>query len=146
MTILTKADKINYLSKQQKINTIKYGNGVSRNGQSPNFAFSSGEALYLPKLRYGQGPAFTYGDGILDTIGSFLINNKDTINAIANTVGSVSDSIGKVAGTTIDIVKKARELRNQGLSNETAEKILRERSSESGLSNKSGSGFYYIDK
>ena len=55
MTILTKADKINYLSKQQQINTIKYGNGVSSS--------FSGEALYLPKLRYG--------DGILDTIGSF---------------------------------------------------------------------------
>ena len=121
MTILTKADKINYLSKQQKINTIKYGNGVNRS--------FSWEALYLPKLRYG--------DGVLDIIGSFLINNKDTIHAIANTVGTVSDSIGKVAGTTIDIVKKARELKNQGLSNETAEKFLKE-------TTKTGSGFYYI--
>ena len=40
MTILTKADKINYLSKQQKINTIKCGNVVNR-------SFSP-EALYLP--------------------------------------------------------------------------------------------------
>ena len=59
-------------------------------------------------------------------------------------MGTVSDSIGKVAGTTIDIVKKARELKNQGLSNETAEKILKERTNES--SSKTGSGFYYIEK
>ena len=116
MTILTKADKINYLSKQKTINTIKYGNGFTRYGQGPS-SLVFGEALYLPKLRYN-------GDGILDSIGSFLINNKDNINAIANTVGTVTDSVGKVAGTTIDIVRKARELKNQGLSNETAEKIL----------------------
>ena len=41
-------------------------------------------------------------------------------------MGTVADSFEKVAGTTIDIVRKARELKNQGLSNETAEKILRE--------------------
>ena len=43
MPILTKADKINYLSQQQKINTIKYGNGINQS--------YGGEALYLPKLR-----------------------------------------------------------------------------------------------
>ena len=122
MTILTKANKINDLSNQQTINTIKYGNGVSRT--------FSGEALYLPKLRYN-------GDGILDSIGSFLINNKDNINAIANTVGTVNESVGKVAGTTINIVRKALELKNQGLSNETAEEILKKKI-------KIGSGFYYI--
>ena len=91
---------------------------------------------------------------MLDSIGSFLINNKDTINTIANTVGTVSDSIGKVAGKQLILLKKARELKNQGLSNETAEKFLKETTSNqrrtsgqsefSGVS--AGSGFYFIKK
>ena len=126
MPILTKADRINYIPKQLKINTIKYGNGINRSYSH------NGEALYLPKLMYN-------GQGFLDTIGSFLLNNKDNISAIANTIGTVGDTIGKTTGTTIDIIKRARELKQNGLTNEIAEKILKDTNST-----KTGNGFYYI--
>ena len=93
----------------------------------------------------GNGVDLWSGNGILDTIGSFLLNNKDNINAIASTIGTIGDTIGKTTGTTIDIIKRARELRQNGLTNEIAEKILKETSPKAGLdSPKTGNGFYYI--
>ena len=146
MPILTKADKINYVPKRLKINTIKYGNGINQS--------YGGETLYLPKLMYnGNGVDLWSGNGILDTIGSFLLNNKDNISAIANTIGTVGDTICKATGTTIDIIKRARELKQNGLTNEIAEKILKETSDKVLTSNspenrtlgsKTGNGFYYI--
>ena len=52
----------------------------------------------------------------------------------------MGNTIGKVAGTTIDIVKKARELKQNGLTNEIAEKILKENNGTA----KTENGFYYI--
>jgi hypothetical protein len=93
MPALTRADKINHISKQQRRLAIKYSNGHHRPYE--------GQALYLPKNIYS-------GDGILDRIGSFLMNNKDNISAIGNTIGTVTDTIGKVATIGIDIYKQIR--------------------------------------
>ena len=62
-------------------------------------------------------------------------NNKDTIKNIAKVASSVADTVNKVQSTTLDIVKKARELKNRppAISEEAIDKVL-----------KAGSGFYYV--
>ena len=65
----------------------------------------------------------------------FVSDNKDTIKNIAGVASSVSDTVGKVGSTTLDIVKKARELKNcpPAITEEATEKVM-----------KAGSGFYYV--
>ena len=87
-----------------------------------------GGAFYLPRMLYD-------GDGLFNDIVKFVSDNKDTIKAITGVASSVAKTIGKVGSTTLDIVKKARELKNPppAITEEATDKVL-----------KAGSGFYYV--
>jgi hypothetical protein len=122
MPYLTKVEKANLVPIQQRREKIKYGLGIH-----------NGKALYLPRRRIE-------GESLADIIG-FVSRNADTIKNIGSTVGSVANSIGSVAGTTIDVVKKIRELNRQGIQNTALEKVLAAKKEEP----KQGNGFYLID-
>ena len=80
------------------------------------------------------------GDGIVGDIINFILKNKDTIGNIASTASSVVDTIGKVGNTTLDLVKKARELKNkQPITDDAMNKILNANDTP-----KTGSGFFYV--
>ena len=82
-------------------------------------------AFYLPRRLYD-------GDGLFNDIVKFVFDNKDTIKNIAGVASSVADTVGKVGSTTLDLVKKSRELRKPAITAEATDKVL-----------KAGSGFYY---
>ena len=62
-------------------------------------------AFYLPKRHYDEY-------GIFNDFVKFVSDNKDTIKDIAGVAASVVDTVGKVGSTTLDIVKKSRELKS----------------------------------
>ena len=109
-----------YYDKQRRVDIIKYSNGVKK--------IHEGGAFYLPRRQYD-------GENIFGDIIKFVSDNKDTIKAITGVTSSVTDTIGKVGSTTLDIVKKARDLKNRppAITEEATDKVL-----------KAGSGFYYV--
>jgi hypothetical protein len=133
MGIVHKNEKFKYTARQRLREEIKFGNGVSNPYR--------GESLYLPRKQYyneGQG------QGIGDII-NFVAQNKDLIKDVAGTVGNVVDAVGKVGTNTIDIIKKVKELKQNGISNSALEQVLKSRPREQS-EQKSGSGFFYINK
>ncbi len=132
MPIIHKNEMYKYKPKQQLREQIKFGNGVSN--------FYDGRSLYLPKKQYyGEGE----GQGLGDII-KFVSENKDLIKDIASTAGSVADTVGKVGTNTIDIIKKIKELKQQGISNSALEQVLNSKPKE--VSEKKGTGFFYLQK
>ena len=96
MVIVHNADMYKYIDKKRKVDLIKYSNGVKK--------IYEGQAIYLPRRLYN-------GDGLFDNIVKFVSDNKDTIKNIAGVASPVADSVGKIGTNTIDIVRKARELK-----------------------------------
>ena len=70
-----------------------------------------------------------------------MSDNKDTIKNIAGVASFVVDSIGKVGSTTLDRVKKARELKSKSpaITNDAMNKVL----SANDIP-KTGNGFFYV--
>ena len=123
MVIVHDFDKYKYYDKQRKVDIIKYSNGVKK--------VVEGSAFYLPRRMYN-------GDGIFNDLIKFVSDNKETIKNIAGVAGTVADAVGKVGSTTLDIVKKSRELRKPAITDDAMNKVLN--ASEV----KNGSGFFYI--
>ena len=125
MVIVHDSDKYKYFDKQRQIELIKYSNGVK--------TVYNGSAIYLPRRLYD-------GDGLFDNIVKFVSDNRDTIKNIAGVASSVADSVGQIGSNTIDIVKKARELKNkQPITDDAMNKILNANDTP-----KTGSGFFYV--
>ena len=105
---------------------IIYSNGVKN--------VYDGKAIYLPRRFYN-------GDGLFDNIVKFVSDNRDTIKKnISGVASSVADSVGKISSNAIDIVKKARELKNkQPITDYAMNKILKANDTP-----KTGSGFFYV--
>ena len=77
-----------------------------------------GNAIYLPRRLYD-------GDGIFNDNVKFVSDNKDTIKNIVGVAGTVADSVGKIGTNTINVVKKARELKNkQPITDDAINKVL----------------------
>ena len=126
MVIVHNTDMHKYYDKQRRVEIIKYSNGVKKT------QFDGG-AIYLLCRLYD-------GDGLFNDIVKFVSDNKDTIKNIAGVASSVVDSIGKVGTTTLDIVKKARELKNkQPITDDAINKVLTATDTP-----KTGSGFFYV--
>jgi hypothetical protein len=125
MTIITKNDKHKYISNYKQIEREKVHHGLGLDN------LHIGGVLYVPKKEF-----YNEGNGIGDII-SWIGNNSDTIKNVASTVGSVADVVGKIGSSTIDIIKKVKELKNQNLTNNALEEVLQ---------SKKGSGFLLIDK
>ena len=102
MVIVDNTDMYKYIDKQKKVESIRYSNGIKN--------VYDGKAIYLPRNIYE-------GENVFSDIFNFIAKNKDTIGNIASTASSVVDTIGKVNNTTLDIVKKARELKKQATNN-----------------------------
>ena len=124
MVIVHDSDKYKYYDKQRKVELIKYSNGVKN--------VYDGKAIYLPRRVYE-------GENVFSDIFNFISKNKDTIGNIASTASSVVDTIGKVGNTTLDLVKRARELRKPAISDDAMNKILNASDSP-----KTGNGFFYV--
>ena len=120
MVIVHEFDKHKYYDKQRRVDIIKYSNDVKK--------IHEGGAFYLPRRQYD-------GENIFGDIIKFVSDNKDTIKNIAGVASSVADTVNKVGSTTLDIVKKASELkiRPPAITEEAIDKVL-----------KAGSGFYYV--
>ena len=123
MVIVHESDKHKYYDEQRKVDIIKYSNGVKKVGD--------GSAFYLPCRLYD-------GNGIFNDIIKFVSDNNETIKNIAGIAGTVADAVGKVGSTTLDIVKKSRELRKPGITDDAMNEVLN--ASEV----KNGSGFFYV--
>ena len=121
MVIVHDSDKYKYFDKQRKVDIIKYSNGVKK--------IVEGSAFYLPRRQYN-------GENLFGDIIKFVSDNKDTISNIAGVAGTVADAVGKVGSTTLDIVKKARELRKPAITDDAVNKVLN-------ASEVKGSGFFY---
>ena len=125
MVIVHNSDMYKYVDKQQIDELIRYSNGVKKIYEC--------EAIYLPKRLYD-------GDGIVQNIINFISKNKDSIGNIASTASSVVDTFGKVGNTTLDLVRKARELKNkQPITDDAINKILNANDTP-----KTGNGFFYV--
>ena len=123
MVIVHDSDKYKYFDKQRRVEIIKYSNGVKK--------IYEGQAIYLPRRIYD-------GENVFSDIFNFIAKNKDTISNISNVAGTVADAVGKIGTNTIDIVKKARELKNkQPITDEAVNKVLT-------ASEVKGSGFFYV--
>ena len=96
MVIVHNTDHHKYIDKQRKVETIRYSNGVKK--------IYEGEAIYLPRRVYE-------GENIFGDIFNFIAKNKDTITNGASATSSVVDSIGKIGNTTLDTIKKIKELK-----------------------------------
>ncbi len=135
--IVHKSEAYKYKPKQQMREKIKYRNGVSN--------LFDGRSLYLPKKQY-----YSQGEGLGDII-NFVSENKDLIKDIAGTVGSVVDTVGKVGTTTVDIIKKIKELKQSGISQKAVEDVLRaksknEQNKDDVRESINGNGFFLINK
>jgi hypothetical protein len=152
--IVHKHESYKYTPKQRRINEIRFGNGIS----NPY----DGRSLFLPKKQY-----YSQGEGLGDIM-NFVSENKDLIQNIAGAVGSVVDTVGKVGTTTVDIIRKIKELKQQGISQKALEDVLRakpkneENQKDGGIlpliglsavaaskklqEEKKGSGFFLLDK
>ena len=95
MVIVHETDKEKYYDKQRRNDLIKYSNGVTK--------IHKGSALYLPRRQYN-------GENIFTDIVNFVSNNKDTIKKIAEVASTVVDTVGKAGTTTLDIVRKAKDI------------------------------------
>ena len=125
MVIVHDSDKYKYFDKQRRVEIIKYSNGVKK--------IYEGQAIYLPRRLYN-------GDGLFDNIVKFVSDKRDTIKNIAGVASSVADSVGQIGSNAIDIVKKARELKNkQPITDDGMNKILNANDTP-----KTGSGFFYV--
>ena len=91
MVIVHDTEKYKYIDKQQKVDLIKYSNGVK--------TVYDGSAIYLPRRLYD-------GNGLFYNIVKFVSDNKDTISNISNVAGTVTNAVGKIGTNTIDVVKK----------------------------------------
>ena len=90
-----------------------------------------GGAFYLPRRQYD-------GNGIFGDIIKFVSDNKDTIKNIAGVASTIADTVGKVGSTTLDIVKKSRELkRPPAIIDDAMNRVLNS-------SEVKGSGFFYV--
>ena len=124
MVIVPKPNMHNYYDKQRREEIIKYFNGVKKT------KFENG-AIYFPRQLYN-------GDGIFGDIFNLIAKNKDTISNVASAASSIVYSIGKVGFTTVDIVKKARKLKNkQPITDDAVNEVLN-------ASEVKGSGFFYV--
>ena len=124
MVIVHNTDLYKYIDKNKKVQSIRYSNGVKN--------VYDGKAIYLPRKIYE-------GENVFSDIVNFISKNKDTIGNIASTASSVVDTIGKVGNTTLDLVRKAKELRKPAISDDAMNKVLNASDSP-----KTGSGFFYI--
>ena len=53
------------------------------------------------------------------------MKNKDTISNVAFTASSVVNNVGKISNTTLDTIKKIKELKNkQPITDEAMNKVL----------------------
>ncbi len=123
MPAILKSDRINYLPKHKR--------------------YHYAGALWLPSKRRQYE-----GEGIMDII-KMISNNKDLISTVASTTGNVIDAVGKTACTTIDTVKKIRELnqRDSVPSSQVEEKkVYHKRAPISFDPAKNGTGFFYLNK
>ena len=127
MVIVHEYDKYKYFDKQRKVDIIKYSNNVKK--------IHEGGAFYLPRRHYDN-------EGIFSDIIKFVSDNKDTIKNIGGVAASVADTVGKVGSTTLDIVKKARELKSCKLTGLNSPPAITEEATDKVL--KAGSGFYYV--
>ena len=138
MPIVHPNEMYQMIPKQGLVEQVKYNAGNSYN------TVYKGGAFYTPKrLEYT-------GDGIADiagSIASFIANNSDTIKNIASTAGAVVKATGDMANTTIDVVRKARELHKQKLSDEAIQELLRDKvvPLQQKTETTSGSGFYFLE-
>ena len=98
MVIVHDSDKYKYFDKQQKVELIKYSNGVKN--------VYDGKAIDLPKRIYE-------GENVFSDIFNFIVKNKDTISNVASATSSVVDSIGKIGNTTLDTINKIKQLKNK---------------------------------
>jgi hypothetical protein len=128
---ILKADQRKYVSRQRERDRVKYGNGLAplallaapliralwSNGQP------TGSALYLPNRAVGYPYTSGAGEGLGDVI-SFLSNNASAIKNIAGAVSAGVETAGKVATTTTDIIRRLRELKTQGMTNEALDKVI----------------------
>ena len=121
MVIVHDSDKYKYFDKQRKVDIIKYSNGVKK--------VVEGSAFYLPRRMYN-------GENLFGDIIKFVSDNKDVIKNITGVAGTVADAVGKVGSTTLDIVKKARELRKPAITDDAMNKVLN-------ASEVKRSGFFY---
>lgn len=97
---------------------MKFGTGLA-----PLAPLASGPLRGAPK---GGNPLFLprcTGEGLGDVI-FFLSNNASTIKNIAGAKSAGIDTVGKVATTTTDIIKRLRELKTQGMTNEAIEREI----------------------
>ena len=122
MVIVHVTDKYKYFDKQRKVKLIKYSNNVKN--------IFDGKAIYLPRRIYE-------GENEFSDIVNFISKNKDTIFNVASAATSVVDSVGKIGNTTLDIVKKARDLKKQPITDDAMNKVLN-------ASEVKGSGFFYV--
>ena len=64
------------------------------------------------------------GENLFGNIIKFISDNKDTISNISNVAGTVADAVSKVGSTTLDLVKKSRELRKPAITDDAMNKVL----------------------
>ena len=123
MVIVHNTDHHKYMDKQRKVKTIRYSNGVKK--------IFEGQAIYLPRRVYE-------GENIFGDIFNFIAKNKDTISNVASATSSVVDSIGKIGNTTLDTIKKIKELKNkQPTTDDAINKVLN-------ATEVKGSGLFYV--
>ena len=122
MVIVHDTDKYKYFDKQRKVELIKYSNGVKN--------IYDGKAIYLPRRVYE-------GENVFSDIFNFISKNKDTIGNIASATSSVVDSVGKIGNTTLDTIKKIKELRKPAITDDVINKVIN-------ASEVKGSGFFYV--
>lgn len=148
-------EKAKYTPKQRLREQVKYSTNIARGAG----------AFYLPDRRYSSGgdglgeerregaPApsspslrsllsVPAGDGVGDILG-FINNNKELIANVAGAVGAVADTAGKVASTGVDIVRKIRELKGNGITDAALEEVLAAAAPKIKRTTES-KGFYYI--
>ena len=122
MYITLISDHQKYIDKQRKVETIRYSNGVKK--------IFEGQAIYFLRRVYE-------GENIFGDIFNFIAKNKDTISNVASAASSVVDSVGKICNTTLDIAKKARDLKKQPITDDAVNKVLN-------ASEVKYSGFFYV--
>ena len=122
MVFVHDSDKYNYYDKQKRVDLVKYSNGVKK--------IYEGTAIYLPRRIYKR-------ENIFSDIFNFIAKNKDTISNVASAASSVADSVEKIGNTTIDTIKKIKELRKPAISDDAMNKVLN-------ASEVKGSGFFYV--
>ena len=130
MPIITKNDKHKYISnyKQNERQKLHYGSALEN--------VNMGGYIFIPKKE-----SYNNGQGIGDII-SLIGQYSDTIKNVASTVGSVADTIGKIGSSTVDIITKVKELKNQSITNDALQEVLASKPKEE----KKGGAFFYINK